>query len=51
MVFKNDKCFDDDENEIHYIATTDKETADKLRELDFDEISTNKGRWLFLNKS
>lgn len=51
MVFKNDKCFDDDNNEIHYIATTDKETADKLRELGFDEISTVKGRWLFLNKS
>ena len=50
MVFKNNKCLDDDGNEIHYIATADEKTVTNLRNLGFEEIGKNGNRWFFVNR-
>ena len=33
----------------NFIATTDRETANLLRELGFEEIESSGGRWVFIN--
>ena len=49
MVLKNNKYFDDDGNEINYIATTDKDTAEYLRKNGFKEIEKDGDRVVFIN--
>lgn len=50
MIFKNDDKSEDATEKFNYIATTDKETAQMLRDLGYEEISTEQNRWVFKNK-
>ena len=36
-------------NNKHFIATTDKTTAETLRKLGFQELSKDGNRWMFIN--
>ena len=49
MVLKNDDKSDTNTEAFHYIATTDKDTADKLRNLGFEEMAAERNRWVFKN--
>ena len=49
MVFKNCEKLEDEDKELHYVATTHKETADLLRRLGFKEIENDGNRVVFLN--
>lgn len=50
MILKNDDKSDVKKEDFHYIATTDKDTANKLRDLGFEEIVTEHNRWVFKNQ-
>lgn len=49
IFFKNNKYYDENGNELHYIATTDIDTAKELIELGYKQIKSKDGRWLFIN--
>ena len=51
MVLKNNKYYDDDGNELNYIATTDSDTAEYLRKNGFQEIQKDGDRVVFLNNA
>lgn len=50
MVFKNNKIYDCDGNEIHYVATTDENTFHSLKSLGFKEIYRQGNKWFFINR-
>ena len=48
MVFENDEKQRDED--FHYVATTDEQTAKKLFDEGFVFIRRDGNRWLFINK-
>lgn len=50
MVSKNDAEMNSQSDDFHYIVTRDKDTADTLKDLGFEEIVSEQNKWIFINK-
>ena len=48
-IYKGRRIILGEKNKLPFIATTDVETAQKLRELGYQELAKEGNRWMFLN--